>query len=477
MGWLLRRMFLKPFFITGAVFTALLFYAGCGCEKEMDRRPPDTIITASPANPAGSTTATFEFTCDEEECLYECQIDSQGWEACESPKTYTGLSKTEHVFEVRALDMSGNLDETPGTYLWTIITAEQVSAGYAHTCAVLSDGRVKCWGLNNHGQLGDGTNNDSPVPVFVTGINNAVGVSAGCAHTCAVLSDGTAKCWGSNTSGQLGDGTNIDANSPVSVKGINGVIEISAGGYICEPSFPPNGHTCALLDNGRVECWGFNFAGQLGNGTIQDSNIPVQVSDLYNVKSITTGALHSCALLNDGRVKCWGLNVFGQLGDGTTNTSAFPVSVSGMNSAVSVSAGAYHTCGLLSDGRVKCWGKNDNGELGNGSNTDTNIPTQVVGINTAISLSAGGYHTCTLISDGNVECWGAGVRNGIDISINVPVTVVGLTSVFSIDSGGGHSCSLLFDGTIKCWGYNTQGQLGNGENNDSSSPVTVIGLP
>lgn len=170
MELLLRKNFLKSFSFTPAVFTVLFF--STGCKRERDRTPPETIIISSPSNPAGSTTTIFEFTCDKEECVYECELDSSGWEACESPKTYTGLSKNVHIFEVRALDMSGNIDETPAPYSWMIVTAEQVSSGYAHTCAVLSDGRIKCWGKNEYGQLGNGTNEGSLIPVFVNGIDN-----------------------------------------------------------------------------------------------------------------------------------------------------------------------------------------------------------------------------------------------------------------------------------------------------------------
>jgi len=336
------RVYSGIIFLTVSIFTISV---GCGCEDEKDRTPPDTIIIATPANPAGSTTAEFEFTCDEEECVYECQMDSSGWEACESPKTYTGLSKTEHIFEVRAYDLSGNVDENPASYTWSIITAEQVSAGYAHTCAVLSDGRVKCWGWNQYGQLGNGTNDDSLVPVFVSGIDNAILVSAGYAHTCAVLGDGTVKCWGSNEAGQLGNGVTEDSTLPVAVSDLNNVKFVSTGGE----------HTCALLKDGTAKCWGLNIAGQLGNGgPYSYYYTPDSVSGLNNIISISAGQIHTCAVIDNGKAYCWGANISGQLGDGSNNNSLIPVEVNGITNAIMISSGALHTCAVLADGTVRC---------------------------------------------------------------------------------------------------------------------------
>lgn len=458
----------KTFLLFFAILTIFLFNTGCGCDNEKDKTPPDTIILSSPPNPAGSTTATFEFKCDENDCVYECQIDSQGWNACESPQTYTGLSKSEHVFEVRAYDMSGNVDDTPASYAWSIITAVQVSDGDSHACAVLSDGRVKCWGKNDYGQLGDGTKRDSLVPVFVLGIESAVCVSAGWRHTCAVLSDGSARCWGRNNSGQLGDGTQIDSTIPVMVSGLDNVMSVSTGGE----------HTCALLKDRTARCWGLNITGQVGIG---ESNLyyttPVQVTGLTGIISITAGGLHTCAVVSDGRAYCWGDNFWGELGNGTNNVSFVPVEVTGITGALMISAQSYHTCALMSEGTIKCWGENTNGELGNGNNVDSNLPVVVTGINNAISASAGENVSCAILSDFTVNCWGTRIANGTEVSLNTPVRIAGLNNVISVDSGHNFNCAIISDYSVKCWGFNSDGVLGDGTTDDSKVPVSVINIP
>ena len=351
-----------------------------------------------------------------------------------------------------------------------------ISAGAYHTCAVLGNGAVKCWGRNDVGQLGNRSNVSRSYPVQVAGLTaGVIGISAGRTHTCAVTISGAAKCWGDNQSGQLGNGSNIDSNRPVAVRGLNnGVSSISAG----------SDHTCAVLIAGGVKCWGAGGYGRLGDGSNASSNVPLNVVDLgTQVKSIAAGGFHTCALLVDGVVKCWGRNRFGQIGDGTTTDRYTPTQVTGLSlGATQVTAEGSYACAVLTNGSVSCWGYNSLGNLGDGTTTNRYTPTQVLGLTSGVSqVIARSYTACALLTTGSVKCWGYNnngqIGDGTATDRYTPTQVSGLTSgVERISVGGFFACSLLSTGTVKCWGDNSFGKLGDGSTTDRYAPVDVLGL-
>jgi alpha-tubulin suppressor-like RCC1 family protein len=302
------------------------------------------------------------------------------------------------------------------------IDAAAVSAGEVHTtCAVLSrGGGVRCWGASQFGR--NGVYSVSIKPVAVSGLSHTVAISVGARHTCAVLFSGRVKCWGENFEGELGNGTTSGSLTPVAVSGLSNAVAVSAAEF----------HTCALLSDASVECWGNNVYGQLGNGTTDSSLTPVAVSGLSNAVAVSTSRYYTCALLSSGGVECWGDNGHGQLGNGTANynettdSSLTPVAVSGLSNAVAVSTGTEHTCAVLSTGGVECWGDNVAGQLGNGTTTRGLTPVPVSGID-AVAVSAGDQHTCAVLSDGDVKCWGGNLSgqlgNGTTDSSLRPVSV------------------------------------------------------
>jgi len=269
--------------------------------------------------------------------------------------------------------------------------------GYVHLWSVHASGPVYtgivCWGDDGFGQLGNGDefgSEDSPEGVshLVRGVDSiiwlthgriqtAMSIAVGAHHSCVVLSDGKVLCWGLNFYGQVGDGTGvIKRESAFEVSGINAT-SVALGAA----------HSCALLTNGQVWCWGDNEFGQLGNTSVGTSaNFPVFVASIGgNAASIALGDYHSCAVLLDGGVRCWGRNSFGQLGDGGNLDRSTPVAVygfteSGTDRAESLALGSAHSCALLSTNTVKCWGRNAEGQLGDGTTTARFSPVAVSGL-------------------------------------------------------------------------------------------------
>jgi len=238
---------------------------------------------------------------------------------------------------------------------------------------------ANAWGNNVSGQLGDGTHTGpeicskaperacSTTPVEVSKLAGVATVSAGQSHSLALLENGTVMAWGANTEGELGNGTMTESDVPVEVKGLIEVTAISAGYE----------HSLALLKDGTVMAWGENFSGQLGDGTKERRDVPVAVTGLKEVVAISAGAHMSLALLKTGTVMAWGLN----LGNGTTGASEVPVAVCAVGEKAPCAKGLEGVTGiattdfwqssyaLLGNGKVVAWGESRFGQLGNGTTT------------------------------------------------------------------------------------------------------------
>lgn len=349
-----------------------------------------------------------------------------------------------------------------------------VSSGGGQTSAVKTNGTLWTWGLNNQGQLGDGTYIDSYVPIQIGTDTNWSKVSAA-NHTVALKTNGTLWAWGDNNFGQLGDGTNIDRNTPIQIGTDTNWSKISAG----------MGNTVALKTNGTLWVWGSNNTGQVGDGTTVNKNVPVQIGTDTNWSKILSVHGHTVALKTDGTLWAWGWNVYGQLGDGTTSNKLIPTQIGTANNWKEVGATWYSTAAIKTDGTLWAWGDNLVGELGDGTNISKIIPTQVgVDTNWKALSKPGDFHTIALKTNGTLWAWGPNhewwsggnigqLGDGTYIDRNSPVQVGTGTNWSIISAGGVNSSAVKTDGTLWTWGFGVWGQLGNGATTDSNIPISV----
>lgn len=349
------------------------------------------------------------------------------------------------------------------------VKSQTISSGQYHSLFICPDGRAISTGINNLGQLGNGTNDTQFSPVIVSELSNIITVSAGQAHSLFLKNDGTVWACGYNTEGQLGDGTNIHKNIPVQVNNLSNIIEISGGG-----------HSLFLKSDGTVWASGNNQYGQLGDGTNIDRNIPVQVNGLSNIVAIAGGSRHSLFVKSDGTVWACGYNGDAQLGNETiAYTSNIPVQVSGLSNIIAVAGGGEHSLFLKGDGTVWACGKNTYGQLGNETIAfEADTPVQVVDLSNITAISAGSLHSLFLRNDGNVwACgrnWEGQLGDGTTVNKSTPIQIAGLSSVNTIASGFWCSLFLNNNGSIWATGNNAEGQFGNGTNTGSLFPIQVM---
>tara|TARA_B110000305_G_scaffold237097_1_gene299704 strand:- start:747 stop:3221 length:2475 start_codon:yes stop_codon:yes gene_type:complete len=377
----------------------------------------------------------------------------------------------EEIVEPLNVILPLNQTNTLGFQQGSIYTDTTLSSGKYHSCAILDNGSVACWGSGQWGQLGNGgmfvSDRQTPTLTSSLGIGRtAVSVSSGSYHTCAILDNGLISCWGDSfggnnrptLTGSLGEGRTA--------------VALSSGGE----------HTCAILDNGAVSCWGRGDSMQVGHLALNRVENPTLVQNLGTGRTavaISSGFKHTCAILDNGSVSCWGYGVSGSLGNNRTSTREPPALTSSLGvgrTAVAISSGFYHTCAILDNGSISCWGRGYYGQLGSGGEWGaedqlTPFLTSSLGTNrTAVTISSspGSEHTCAILDNGAVSCWGYGddgqLGNG-DYSPRYNPTLTnslgtGLTAV-GLSLGSTHTCAILDSGSITCWGTGDKGQLGN----------------
>ncbi|WP_437676664.1 RCC1 domain-containing protein [Sorangium sp. So ce131] len=373
----------------------------------------------------------------------------------------------------------------------------QVAAGGAHTCAVLSDGTVWCWGLNASGQVGTPPSQSAQVrtPAPLQGISDVLRIQLGgsdeIGHSCALLESGQVSCWGANDAHQLGTGeeSTDDRSTPVVVPGIEGASALSLGSH----------HACAVVAGGRVTCWGANQFGQAGQDPLVHQTVatPTLVDGLDDVEELAAGAIHTCARTKQGAVKCWGSNESGQCGVLPINPGGPilpPREVPGLDGAKRIAAGSHHTCatsGPSGEEVVLCWGAESCGQLGAGITCNEGCPvlwdecsqaepTQATAGERSFAVSElalGAYHTCTIsYASNSVRCWGRNNRFQVKQSDTNPVFDVTQTNqlgALQVSAGGYHTCILTSDGAMVCWGSNEFGQLGSGLADQRHGPARV----
>ena len=298
---------------------------------------------------------------------HSCAVRADGTVWCWGRNDRGQLGNATKVSEDRPVQVQGLTDATA------------VCAGSYHSCALKQDATVWCWGSDLEGQLGDGQDNEvcspgecSTTPVPAESMIGVDAIACGDTHTCALKHQGTVWCWGNNVSGQLGVGDVGGRKTPDLVVGITDGTAIGAGYF----------HSCAVRADGTLWCWGANDAGQLGTGTSEAlETAPVQIMGIAEAVSVGLGMEHSCSVLSDGAVWCWGEDASGQLGNGAAAGGATPVlAVFTAGRASIVAGGGAHACAVREDGSPWCWGANDAGQLGDASQSPHDAPNGVQGL-------------------------------------------------------------------------------------------------
>ena len=367
------------------------------------------------------------------------------------------------------------------------VSWKQLGPGDYHTCALAEDDWVYCWGANWLGQLGAGVDDYSlvsPIAIDRGEIPDGVTIKqieSGNEHSCVLASNNKIYCWGDGEYGQLGNGELEQSNIPV---------EVLQGAMLSDEVITDidlgHIHSCLATESNNIYCWGYNYSGGLGDGSFDNSSVPVAVQQGelpldFEVRQLTSGGNNSCVLTEAGWVYCWGEGGGRTLGNGATIDSATPVAIvrgdiSDTENIIYQATNNLGSCVVSDIGKVYCWGYNSSGQLGDGTNVHSSMPVAVLdgsmpADTSIVKVAAGGSHACALDETGRAYCWGNnfngqlgdGTMTNSSIPVNVVSGEVPTGTIFDSLVGTEYgTCSLSTEGVIYCWGYNSFGQLGNG---------------
>ena len=394
---------------------------------------------------------------------------------------------------------------------YTVITENGVrKTGYG--IFVDNEGKVYTWGKNNYGQLGNGTNTDSNIPICISDLDNdlkgknIIDIYTAYSTIFALDPEGKIYTWGANYNGQLGDGTNNNSNVPICIS----ELENDLKGKRITNIYTSSSTIFALDTEGKIYAWGYNYFGQLGDGTTNSSNIPICISDLENdlkgknIVKIYIDTNTIFALDTEGKIYSWGYNYHGELGDGTNNNRNNPICISELENAlkgkniIDIDTVSSTIFALDTEGKIYTWGSNAFGLLGNGTTNSSNIPICISDLNNAlkgkkiVDIYTGSYNIIVKDNEGKIYTWGNNRYGQVGDGItevgdgnyrNTPICISDLDN----DIKGKNIVDIYFfdsytvividnEGKIYAWGHNGYGQLGNGNYESSNTPICISDL-
>lgn len=353
----------------------------------------------------------------------------------------------------------------------------QIEAGDRHTCAVLVDGSVQCWGGNDVGQLGGSAAAFEAMPIEALAVRptDPIRQIRATTHTCVRSEQGNVRCFGANDSGQV-DPLLPQPIAPATPAAIVSADLIGTGAS----------HSCAA-DGVAMSCWGANGQNQLTGGGPGPGPVSFGAGP---VARLELGAAFGC-IVSSGALSCWGANDQGQLATDpmVTPTIATPTTMPIVDVA-DVALGRTHTCALTNAGAIGCWGRNDLGQLGDGSGLGQIAPVEVAWppeAGTPIAIASGAQHTCAIDDTAALWCWGSNLggqlmlepdMNGNDMFTLTPVAIDVGAGVLAVTGGSNHTCVRTDAAEVLCWGTNTEGQVGDGTTNYAFDPqVALVSCP